>query len=1017
MPRDAASHHDSSSSSGFSSDEDVEDVQDCPSAASHAPNVHVEVLDEAHTDTSPFRASTLDARIASLDVRQCCRDAVESITRMSLPLDVSYEQYAAALDHVTRHWPSLDTDSTTHDVVEDRLGSYAALRAAVYRTFHQAFPLTEDMYIQWISDCRAKGDSAEQIMSLFDLAQQDYWSVSLTLQSLRSIRDHGDSVELKDAMTKAQTTVGMHFARGHEIWALCRDLTAEMYDEQDKPQGVNLRKERAIRDLFCRQMQLPLEQNDLVMSEFRAWNAYNTLDAEASGSAFQAASDRQSKLFGPVMKKLRGFEAKVQVARDATTPELAWQQYLNFVKHRVLPLMSGDETKSEEARHIVVCLYERAVATVCLSSTLWASYLDYVESGQLEADKWKLRGCEKLTIARRAIRNVPFDSSMWTELLIEMERKGAPAEEISQFVRNELLARSRSPMDQYHLLSVLLTWCDVMRRHIHTLVHEQIPAISIQQVELQIGGVFSECEQFTSANFPDFVEGKLRLAEYQAKCYWALMPPVEVPAHSPATATKVSKQIESWKQTLATPLRNRVATWLAYLESLRRTNAFSAGCIRAMVFEKAVQCVTDVPLALAEAWLVFEREYGDFTGYLRARRHHAKCQALVQASSVQVATPPTSAPHGQGDKAIKSGKKRKAPVEAEQKKKAQKRPLAKRAKLDASSARKDDADALGVEQMTSVQKAEKKQAHEKLTNAHTLFLCNVSKDASKDDIEEIFRDIPTLKDVRLVAKMRGDRVKSRGMAYVQFTDDAGMEAGLERNGFLLHEQPLRVERSKPPAGTSSGGDGNTKPGGNEGFWKTDPLTFYAGNLNREGSKDQVTEEQLQVTVQQAMQAVGELVGVSRVSILKDRHGKLKNYGLVEMAEPLHVAVCLGNVAALQEKLGDQVTLKPSRFSISHILEQQQKQHMQKQQRKMGASSVENRGGAASKGAKALRSRPSTRLAVSSSASTTSLMPRALRRKLAVQQNEASKTEADVSHGSVTPKSNEDFRKMLFQNKA
>ncbi|KUF93999.1 Dicer protein 4 [Phytophthora nicotianae] len=234
----------------------------------------------------------------------------------------------------------------------------------------------------------------------------------------------------------------------------------------------------------------------------------------------------------------------------------------------------------------------------------------------------------------------------------------------------------------------------------------------------------------------------------------------------------------------------------------------------------------------------------------------------------------------------------------------------------------------------------------------------------------------------------GDDSSSSGFS----SDEDMADVGLKRDGFLLHGHPLRVERSKPPPTSAST---PSKPSGGEGFWKPDPLTLYIGDLNREGSKDQVTEEQLQVALQQSMQAAGELVVVTRVSILKDRHGKRKNYGLVEVAESSQATFCLANVAALQSKLGDQVTMKPSRFSISHILEQQEKQ---KQKQRQSSSKVGSQPHA----------KPSTRLALPSTGSTTSLMPRALRRKLAAQDNTAKNVSA-----AVTPKSNEDFRKMLF----
>ncbi|CAI5705129.1 unnamed protein product [Peronospora effusa] len=765
-------------------------------------------------------------------------------------------------------------------------------------------------------------------------------------------------------------------------------------------------------------MELPLDQNDLVMSEFRAWDAYNKLDTQASGSAFETALKRQNKLFAPLMKKLRGFEARISAIsgmENVAALEEHWQQYLNFVKHRVVPLMASGTTDLEKGRQIVTCLYERAVSTLCLSPTLWKSYLEYVEVDQMNADKSEKVEWKKLVVAQRAVRNVPFDSFAWTELLVEMERKeDKPAEKISQFVRTNLLTRSSSPMDQFHLLSVLIAWCDSIRRHASTSIEGESLEDTVQQVESLVGGVFSECEQFMSKAFPDFLEGKLRLVEYRAKCYWALMPSAESSTRASAIALKVSKLNELWKKTLDTPLGNQAATWIAYFKSIRRMNVYSIDIIRTMVFDKAVQRVTDVPTVLAESWLVFERENGDLSSYLRARQYYAKHHAVARAVPAQDATPVSSFTHDEGDKLTKRAKKRKATTGVKQSKGSQMQSPAKRAKLNAYNAGGDDASSKDVGEKKIMKKAEKKQAHETLTNEHTLFLCNVSKEASKEDIEEIFKDISSLKDVRLVLKTRGDRTISRGMAYVQFTDDTGVEIGLKKDGCLLHGHPLRVERSKPPAISASTGAGKSGQGG-DGFWKTDPLTIYAGDLNRKGSKEQVSEEQLQASLQQVMQSAGKLVVVNRVCILKDRHGKLKNYGLVEVAEPSQVAFCLDNVAALKAKLGDQVTLKASRFSIAHVLEQQKKQQQQKQKPQRNSSPIflRKQSGATSKGVHEAHGRPSTRLALVSRGSVTSLMPRALRRKVAAQEKKISRIETKADAGTVIPKSNEDFRKMLL----
>ncbi|POM70708.1 RNA-binding protein Prp24 (predicted) [Phytophthora palmivora] len=399
MAREDASLGDDSSSSGFSSDEDMADVSDLPSTASFTPSVHVEVLDEDE-ETPPKSTSTIpqtvpEASTALPNVLQCCQDVVNPILQTLKPLDVQYEQFTTAIGHVTWHWPSSETITDAVEL-ENALQAYHSLRAELYKTFQRAFPLTEDMYMQWISDAEARGDAVVELQQIFELSHEDYWSVPLTLQYLRFLKDNGDEQELERVMNNAQMTVGVHFARGHEIWALCRELTAEKFDEID---DAELQKERAIRELYCKQMQLPLDQNDLVMSEFRAWDAYNTRDADASGK-FEEAARQQSKIFAPLMKKLRGFESRINAVpctEETATPEQAWMQYLNFVKHRVAPLMPSDkDSTSEKGKQLVVCLYERAMSVMCLSPTLWANYLDYLEPEQDNAITFTEKDSKKL---------------------------------------------------------------------------------------------------------------------------------------------------------------------------------------------------------------------------------------------------------------------------------------------------------------------------------------------------------------------------------------------------------------------------------------------------------------------------------------------------------------------------------------------------------------------------------------------------------------------------------------------
>jgi hypothetical protein len=76
-----------------------------------------------------------------------------------------------ALYHLRSRWPSEDVAD------ESLINEFKGLRANLYARFHLAFPLTKDMYAEWIDDV----SSLEEQQKLFESAAEDYASVSLTL--------------------------------------------------------------------------------------------------------------------------------------------------------------------------------------------------------------------------------------------------------------------------------------------------------------------------------------------------------------------------------------------------------------------------------------------------------------------------------------------------------------------------------------------------------------------------------------------------------------------------------------------------------------------------------------------------------------------------------------------------------------------------------------------------------------------------------------------------------------------
>lgn len=793
-------------------------------------------------------------------------------------------------------------------------------------------------------------------------------------------------------------SAALHFTQGHDVWQFYREQVAAA--DALSP----LEKEQRTRALYERQLRLPLQQNDLALSEFRAWNSYNALDARAASGCVDTAATQQTKALGPLLNKMQQFEARLEQAGESLEP--VWLQYLNFVTYRIAPLVRSSTDSGDLGDDFVRAMYERAVASVCLSTTLWTKYIAFVSSSGDDA--------EKLEVYERAVRNVSFDASVWNGLLLELERQGASIERLSACFEQRIAPRT-SPlmMDQYHFLSVLTTYCDVHRRHA-AKAHYDARAMS------RLESAFATCATFLETHFPDFVAGATRIMEYQAKC--CLL------ASQEAAHVRIARWSALWEAILERR-KSDAEVWMSLFHESVRTGAKTPDEIRATVFDRAMQHVTDYPASVLELWLVFERENGSLQDFLRVQQLHTDAMAraaktVAEASEQQ---PPEAAK-------VQESKKRKAASDARAKT-AQPQRETKRAKpsdLDAQTIQTPPP-SKGTTTTSSSSAAEKKKSHEALTNAYTLFVSNVSKDVTKEELEALFGGLPGLKDVRLVVKTRAHHVKSRGMAYVQFSDEHGVNAGLAKHGLELKGKAISVERSKPPPQATKHDESNSSAPADlsrDGTWKTDPVTIYVGGLVTNGG-DHIGEERLQLGIQQALQAVGELVIVKRVSILKDRRRKPKDYGLVEVASAQQTAACVENATEIQKVLGEQITLKPSRFSIDQILRQQQNQQKskkQQQQQQGGAGAGAGTGG--SLAPSAASSTPKQRMP------SLGLMPRALRRKPAMSSapvaastthstlNAATSTSeqqqpppAPAPHDAPvapTSKTNDDFRKLLMK---
>jgi RNA recognition motif-containing protein len=787
-------------------------------------------------------------------------------------------------------------------------------------------------------------------------------------------------------MEKALATVGNHYTMGHDVWKTVRELTAQHFDGLDGDHDAE--KETAMRALFVQQMRRPLQQNDLAMSEFRAWHEYNTLEPAASRekSFGEAEHVHQRVLGSAVYKKLNQFEDRLNAALAGTpfkdadaaeSPETVWTQYLRYAQSKLAPLLGSHQ----DADRYVVCLLERAVASVCLSSSLWTLYVDYTKTSHPSSDQIKL-------VLQRATRNVSFDSAFWIERVLAMETSGDSLEQISKMIETELLARSTPPvMDSAHMARTLSNYCGVVRR-------------AADDPEEAVESMVADCRRFLETAFPEDATPQAAVLTFQAQG-------LAFRIRSSEDETSKEKWLRLWREILKIRA-GKAEVWLSFYDEYRFTHAASPKLsqeLRDVVFAPAMDAVHDYPLLVLERWLAFELTVGDRDAYAHVREKYQRylMQGVqYRAPAAVAATASTSEPSRAIEKST-APKKRKAERASSSSAAVAEQP-AKRPKTHKTTESPTDANKT-----------------ERFTNDHTVFVCNVSKDATQDELRAVFVHIPSLRDVRLVVKERGSHVKSRGMAYVQFHDATGVDAALPLNGTIVHGQPIKVEKSTPPPSgkTKSSGDPKGAKGAKQAKATT---TLYVGGL-LPPDREPITEEQVQ-------HALTEVLGegsVKQVLILTDRRGRPKEYGLVEVTDPKLVEVAVQKQHDVKAKLGDQVTVQTSRMTIDSVVrhrdEQKQATQLAKEARQSTTKTdrpVKKAGtsGSSFQTKTAPHAKPHPRL-VPPVASAASLMPRALRKKIAVaaeakpESEATTATETTTSTGDQLPKTNADFRKLFL----
>ncbi|KAK1274923.1 Heterogeneous nuclear ribonucleoprotein 1 [Acorus gramineus] len=672
-----------------------------------------------------------------------------------------------------------------------KLGRIEKLRQA-REAMSALFPLSPNMWQEWAKDeasLRTGSEAFSEIEKIYERGVQEYISVSLWSDYLDFVEEHDPLVsqctpvgltKMRDLFERALTAAGLHIIEGNKIWEAFREfeqailLTIEDANSEEKAKQI-----QRIRALFHRQLSVPLADLRSTLLAYKHWEAeQGGIDEIGSGeldgippnvaSSYQKAMDAYTTR--------APYEELISKGNVSNVERI--QHFMTYIKF--------EESSGDPAR--VQVLYERAVVEFPISSELWLAYTSYLDR------KLKVPNVVK-SVYSRATRNCTWVADLWVRYLLALEHIHASEKELSS-VFEQSLQFAFSTFEEY--LDLFLTRIDGLRRRISFAgVADDTPDYA------KIRDTFQHAADYLSPHLKGS-DSLLRLHTYWARLEATL-------------GNGIDAARGVWESFIKTS-GSLVGVWQHYIAmEIEMNHVNEARSIYKRCYSKRFPGSGSEDIC--HAWLQFEREFGTLEDFDNAvRKVTPRLEELkvfrLQLESKSV-VPITHHKENVSGK-ITSQKRKTATKPADE------QPSSKKQKTKAP---KETGARVGstIETLGKANGAEDSDSLEAVTLSRTIdpgtgeqvadgsipqqaephiyrdqctaYVSNISLEANEDHLRDFFSDIGGVTAIRLMRdKFTG---KSRGFAYVDFSDDEHLKAAISRNKHNLLGKKLSIMRSDP----------------------------------------------------------------------------------------------------------------------------------------------------------------------------------------------------------------------------
>ncbi|EMR10887.1 hypothetical protein PNEG_01034 [Pneumocystis murina B123] len=316
------------------------------------------------------------------------------------------------------------------------------------------FPLTEEMWIEWLDDqeeLALTSDDKISLLELYSKSVEDYLSINLwkkyityvrTQVEMASSNEKSDLKELfnqnflENIYLQAYSATKYHILQSNEIWSIYRDYKVQMLKENPSLENI-----QDVKQIYIERLKIPHFGMETCFSDFSSFitNYDNTNYEEIMVST--------NKIYSPALVK---YQERDFHEMELSKYNYAYDQYVKYLEWEL-------HQKPQEIG-LICTLFERFLKSYPLSADIWEDYTQFM------FEKSSINKINDFFL-QRSVKNYPWSGMLWAHYIYVLEHNNSSLSEICS-LKNRSIELGTLFHDVEEFVKVLEAWCGYCKRRV-----------------------------------------------------------------------------------------------------------------------------------------------------------------------------------------------------------------------------------------------------------------------------------------------------------------------------------------------------------------------------------------------------------------------------------------------------------------------------------------------------------------------------------------------------------------------